>query len=182
MAGFRSPLDAYREDIDERLQRGFGGPTSNGWRGVVHEVRNGEVFRDSRITVNAFSVPHADWKYAFGYRIQTPDGIVVLSGDTKSSDAIEKQCRQCDVLIHEVYSDAGFANLPAERKKYHAKAHTSGTQLGEISSRARPKVLVLYHQLFFGSSDEKLLEEVRSRFSGKVTSAKDLDIYSLPLH
>lgn len=174
-------LDAYSEDITER-SHAFGGPPSDGWKAVVHEIKDGEVFRDSRVTVTAFSVPHADWKYAFGYRIQTPDGVVVLSGDTRSSDAIEKQCRGCDVLIHEVYSDAGFANLPAERKKYHAKAHTSGTELGTISSRARPKLLVLYHQLFFGSSDEKLLEEVRSKFSGKVVSAKDLDIYALPLH
>ena len=131
--------------------------------------------------MNAFSVPHADWKHAFGYRIHTPDGIVVISGDTRSSDAIEKQCRECDVLVHEVYSDSGFTNLPAERKKYHARAHTSGSELGQISSRARPKLLVLYHQLFFGASEERLLEEVRSRFSGKVTSAKDLDIYTLPL-
>jgi ribonuclease Z len=173
-------LDAYSEDITER-SHAFGGPPSDGWKAVVHEIKDGEIFRDSRVTVTAFSVPHADWKYAFGYRIQTPDGVIVLSGDTRPSDAIEKQCRGCDVLLHEVYSDSGFANLPEVRKKYHAKAHTSGTQLGDISSRAKPKLLVLYHQLFFGASDEKLLEEVRSHFNGQVSSAKDLDIYTLPL-
>ncbi|HEX6575965.1 MAG TPA: MBL fold metallo-hydrolase [Gemmatimonadaceae bacterium] len=174
-----SIFDGNKEDITERLHA-FGGPPPTGWKANVHEISDGEIFRDSRITVTAFAVPHADWKYAFGYRVQTPDGVIVLSGDTRPTDAIEKQCQGCDVLIHEVYSDAGFATLPAVRQKYHAHAHTSGTQLGDIATRAKPKLLILYHQLFFGSTDDKLLAETKSRFSGRVVSAKDLDIFPVP--
>lgn len=169
-------LDGNTEDIAERLGAS-GGPPANGWKVIVHDVAEGEVFRDSRITVTAFAVPHADWKYAFGYRVQTPDRTIVLSGDARPNDVVARQCNGCDVLIHEVYSDAGFATLPPIRQKYHAHAHTSATQLGDIASKANPKLLILYHQLFFGSSDEKLLSEVRSRFSGRVLSAKDLDVY-----
>jgi ribonuclease Z len=169
-------LDGNAEDINERLHA-FGGPVSNGWNAIVHDVSEGVVFKDSRVTVTAFAVPHADWKYAFGYRIQTPDRTIVLSGDDRPNDAIAKQCNECDVLIHEVYSNAGFAKQPAARQAYHARAHTSATQLGDIATRAKPKLLVLYHQLFFGSSDETLLSEVRSHYSGRVVSAKDLDIY-----
>lgn len=171
-------LDGNAEDIAERLHAS-GGPSANGWKAIVHEIGEGEIFRDSRIAVTAFAVPHADWKYAFGYRVETPDGIIVLSGDTRPSDVIASQCRACDVLIHEVYSDSGFANLPAIRKIYHAHAHTSATQLGDIATKAKPKLLILYHQLFFGASDEKLLSEVRSHFGGRVSSAHDLDIYVL---
>ncbi|MEO5623765.1 MAG: MBL fold metallo-hydrolase [Dokdonella sp.] len=169
---------AYSDDVAERLAAS-GGPPANGWRTVVHEVTASETYRDSRVTVTAFSVPHADWKFAFGYRIQTPDGVIVLSGDTRPSPAIAHQCNGCDVLIHEVYSDSGFANLPALRKIYHAHAHTSATQLGDIASRARPKLLILNHQLFFGASEAQLLAEVRSRFTGHVVSSKDLDIYTM---
>ncbi len=169
-------LDGNAEDIEERLGAS-GGPPPNGWKVIVHDVAEGEVFRDSRITVTAFAVPHADWKYAFGYRIQTPDRTIVLSGDARPNDVIARRCNGCDVLIHEVYSDAGFATLPAIRQKYHAHAHTSATQLGYIATNANPKLLILYHQLFFGSSDEKLLSEVRFHFSGRVVSAKDLDVY-----
>ena len=172
-------LDGNTEDITERLHAS-GGPPANGWKAVVHEISEGEIFRDARITVTAFAVPHADWKYAFGYRVQTPDGVIVLSGDARPTDAMVKQCNGCDVLIHEVYSDAGFATLPEIRKKYHAHAHTSATQLGDIATKSKPKLLILYHQLFFGSSDEKLLSEVRSRFGGRVSSAHDLDIYNIP--
>src|SRR5256885_11102508 len=31
------------------------------------------IYRDDRVTVTAFAVPHGDWKQAFGYRFKTPD-------------------------------------------------------------------------------------------------------------
>ena len=169
-------LDGNTEDIAERLSSS-GGPSRDGWKTVVHEIEEGTVFRDSRITVRAFAVPHAGWKYAFGYRIETPDRVIVLSGDSRADSPTANACNGCDVLIHEVYSDAGFATLPAIRQAYHTQAHTSATQLGDIATRARPGLLILYHQLFFGASDETLLSEARSRFSGRVVSARDLDVY-----
>ncbi len=169
-------LDGNTEDIAERLHAS-GGPPPNGWKAVVHEIAEGVVYQDSRITVSAFAVPHADWKYAFGYRIKTPDRVIVISGDTRSTPVIAKECNGCDVLIHEVYSDAGFAKLPALRQAYHSRAHTSATQVGDIATQAKPGLLILYHQLFFGSSEETLLSEVHSRYSGRVVSAHDLDTY-----
>ncbi len=169
-------LDGNAEDIAERTHSS-GGPSMNGWKSVVHEIAQGEVFRDSQITVSAFVVPHADWKYAFGYRIQTPDRTIVISGDTRPTDVFARQCNGCDVLIHEVYSNSGFATLPKLRQIYHAHAHTSATEVGDIATLAKPKLLILTHQLFFGASDETLLSEVRSHFSGRVVSAKDLDVY-----
>lgn len=169
-------LDANSEDIAERVASS-GGPSPNGWKSAVHEIAEGVVFKDSRVTVRAFAVPHAGWKYAFGYRIETPDRAIVISGDTRANPNIADQCRGCDVLIHEVYSDAGFATLPPDRQVYHAQAHTSATQLGDIATSAKPGLLVLNHQLFFGSTEEKLLSEVRSHYTGRVVSAHDLDVY-----
>ncbi len=166
-------LDGNDEDIRERLASA-GGPSANGWKATVHEITEGLVFEDARISVRAFSVPHAGWKHAFGYRITTPDRTIVISGDARANPAIARECNGCDVLIHEVYSDSGFRTIPVARQSYHAQAHTSATQLGAIATAARPRLLVLYHQLFFGSTDEQLLTEVRSTFAGRVVSAKDL--------
>ncbi|HYW32968.1 MAG TPA: MBL fold metallo-hydrolase [Gemmatimonas sp.] len=172
-------LDGNRPDIVERVGSA-GGPSASGWKSAVHEISEGEVFRDARVTVRAFAVPHADWKHAFGYRIETPDGTIVISGDARASPVMARQCNGCAVLVHEVYSDSGFATIPPLRQTYHARAHTSATQLGDIASAARPGLLILNHQLFFGASDERLLAEVSSRFSGRVMSAKDLDVFTLP--
>ena len=166
-------VEANQEDIAER-SASAGGPSATGYGATVHEIEEGEVYRDARVTVRAFEVPHSAWKHAFGYRVTTPDRTIVLSGDARMNPAIARECNGCDVLIHEVYSDAGFLTIPAARQPYHAQAHTSATQLGTIATAARPGLLVLYHQLYFGSTDEQLLGEVRSTYPGKVVSGRDL--------
>jgi len=169
-------LDGNAEDIRERVASP-GGPSREGWQARTHEVAPGEIFRDERVRIRAFQVPHSEWPNAYGYRVDTPDRSIVISGDTRESEAIINACNGCDVLIHEVYSDSGFRTIPAGRQPYHAAAHTPATVVGRVATRARAKLLVLTHQLFFGASDEQLLREVRSTFSGRVVSAKDLDVY-----
>ena len=50
-------------------------------------------------------------------------------------------------------------------------------ELGEIAKRTQPKLLVLYHQLFWGATEEDLLREIRTRYDGPVASGRDLDVY-----
>jgi ribonuclease BN (tRNA processing enzyme) len=169
-------LEGWSEDIHERLATS-GGPSVNGWKANVHEIAAGIVYKDALVTVRAFAVPHSGWKYAFGYRVDTPDRSIVISGDTRPSPAIAAACDGCDVLIHEVYSDSGFAGIPAVRQKYHEQAHTSATQLGTIATNARAKLLILTHILFFGASEERVLAEVRSTFKGNVVLAHDLQLF-----
>jgi len=169
-------LEAYAQDIDIRLT---GGEPANktGWKAQAHEIRPGIVYRDSNVTVTAFAVPHGSWPDAYGYRFQTRDRVVVVSGDTAPSDAIVEQCNGCDVLVHEVYSTEGFKRRPPEWQRYHARYHTSSVELAAIATRAKPKLLVLYHQLFWGTSEADLVKEVTALYNGKVISGKDLDVF-----
>jgi ribonuclease BN (tRNA processing enzyme) len=127
--------------------------------------------------VKAFLVNHGSWDQAFGYRFETADRSIVISGDTTYSEAIAKACNGCDVLVHEVYSQAGFDKRPPDWQKYHSHFHTSSGQLAKISGDAKPGLLVLYHQLFWGTTEDELVAEVRKGYSGKVVSAHDLDVY-----
>ncbi len=168
---------AYSEDLRMRLT---GGEPKHGYDPHVvnvHEIVPGVVYRDDRVTVTAFAVKHGAWPQAFGYTFRTPDRTIVISGDTDANSHIEDQCVRCDVLVHEVYSEAGFAKRPAEWQAYHARYHTSSRQLGAIATRAQPGLLVLYHQLIWSSTEDELLKEVRSTYNGKVVSAHDLDVY-----
>ena len=81
------------------------------------------------------------------------------------------------MLVHEVYSEAGLATRPPEWQRYHRDAHTSGPEVGGIAERARPKLLLLYHGLLWGQTPEEVVREVRSRFSGRVIFANDLEVY-----
>jgi ribonuclease BN (tRNA processing enzyme) len=60
---------------------------------------------------------------------------------------------------------------------YHRSNHTTSYELAGLASRAKPKLLVLYHVLVFGLEEEVALAEVRERYDGKVVLAEDLDIY-----
>ena len=170
-------IDGNDEDIKERISSS-GGPKATAVNPNVHEIAEGVVYKDARVTIRAFAVPHSGWKYAFGYRVETPDRTIVISGDTRESPAIAAACNGCDVLIHEVYSDSGFANnVPAIRQTYHAQAHTSATQLGALATQANAKLLILTHILFFGASEDRVLAEVRSKFGGRVVLPKDLQVF-----
>ncbi len=173
----RHLVAAYEDDIRVRTTGGEPRHKHDPHLVNVHEVSPGLVYRDDRVTVTAFAVPHGAWKQAFGYRFQTPDRTIVISGDTGADAHIEDQCRRCDVLVHEVYSEAGFARRPPDWQAYHSKYHTSSRQLGAIASRARPGVLVLYHQLIWSSTEADLVKEVQSAYDGKVVSAHDLDVF-----
>jgi len=170
-------IAAYADDIRIRTRGGEPKHQYDPHLVTVHEIDPGMVYRDDRVTVTAFAVSHGAWKQAFGYRFQTPDRTIVVSGDTGPASHIEDQCRRCDVLVHEVYSDAGFAKRPSDWQAYHARYHTSAKQLGAIAARAQPGLLVLYHQLIWSSTEEALLKEVRSAYIGKVASAHDLDVF-----
>lgn len=138
----------------------------------------GVVYRDSNVVVKAFAVPHSIWPHAFGYRVETADRTIVISGDTRASEAVVTACNGCDVLVHEVYAAEGFRAVPPARQAYHSAAHTSAYQLGDLATRARPGLLVLYHQLYFGgATDADLVREVGTRYGGRVVSARDLDVY-----
>jgi len=167
---------AYDADIRYRLD-GLQPANEQGWRVNTHTLDDGVVFEDENVTVEAFRVRHGTWENAFGFRFTTADRVIVISGDAAPDAKFEEYAKGADVLIHEVYSDSGLAARNEVWQKYHKGNHTSANELGEIASRVQPKLLVLYHVLFFGSSEEKVLEEVREKYSGEVVLAHDLDVY-----
>ena len=141
-------------------------------------MTGGVIYRDSNVTVTAYETPHANWKHALGYRFDTRDRSIVVSGDSRPNDAVVDACNGCDVLVHEVYATKGFLQRTPGWQKYHADAHTSGTELAALAMKARPKLLLLYHQLLWGdATDEDLVAEIRKGYAGAIVSGRDLGIY-----
>jgi ribonuclease BN (tRNA processing enzyme) len=151
---------------------------------VVHttEIEPGVVYHDSRVTVTAFNVAHKS-PIAFGFRVETADRVIVISGDTSPVKAVIDACNGCDLLFHEVYGmDFGQGGQVARCRDTGAnffcygQGHTSAVELGELAQRARPKHLVVYHSVQI-PSEKAFLETVGKAFTGKVTLARDLDIF-----
>lgn len=169
-------LKAYRDDIKYRV---YGlEPTNNeGWRVNAHEISEGLVYEDKHVTVDAFLVKHGTWPNAFGYRFRTPDKVIVISGDTAPCDNIVEYSQGADILIHETYSTKAFNAKDEIWKRYHASNHTSTHELAEIARKTKPGLLVLYHILFWGSSEQEILEETTQYYDGRVVVGADLQIF-----
>jgi ribonuclease BN (tRNA processing enzyme) len=174
-------LAAWSEDIKVRtgpLER----PLLNveSYRVKAREVAPGAIYKDANVTVTAFNVRHGEWSArAYGYRFQTADRKIVISGDTSPSESVVQQCNGCDVLIHEVYTQAGYARAAPEWQRLYREYHTSTRQLAELATRAQPGLLILHHQSYrLGeSSEEELLREMRAVYRGRFVSGHDLDVF-----
>ncbi|WP_340077368.1 MBL fold metallo-hydrolase [Leptobacterium sp. I13] len=170
-------LQAYKEDIKYRLY-GLEPANDQGWRVNSHEIKKeGVVYEDENVKVEAFPVPHGSWPNAWGYRFTTPDKVIVISGDSAYSEKIIEYAKGADILLHEVYYKKGYDKKDDFWKKYHARNHTSTLEIGEIAKQAQPGLVILYHILFWGATDKDLLDEVATKYKGKVVVGKDLDAY-----
>jgi ribonuclease Z len=169
-------LEAYKEDIRIRLY-GLEPANNQGWRVISHEIKEGNIYQDENVTVEAFRVEHGSWPDAFGFKFTTPDRVIAISGDTRPCPSLIEKCKGVDILVHEVYSHEKLKERTPFWQKYHPQFHTSTHELAEMANQLKPGLLVLYHQLFWGASDQDLVKEITDRYRGKVVSAKDLDIY-----
>jgi len=172
----RHLLAAYEPDIRIRVD-GLEPANATGYRVEAHDSEPGFVYQDERVRVTAFRVRHGSFEAAYGYRFETADRVVVVSGDAAPSESVVEQCAGCDLLVHEVYSQAGFERREPQWQAYHSQFHTSSLELADIAARSQPHTLVLYHQLLWGSTPEELLREIASGWSGDVRYGRDLDVY-----
>lgn len=168
-------LAAYDADIRERID-GLEGANHIGWQVEAHEIEAGFVYADENVRVEVLPANHGSWP-ALGFRFTTADRTVVISGDTAPHDAMGANYAGCDVLVHEVYSLAGFQRRPAKWQRYHAAVHTSTVELASVAAAVRPGLLVLYHQLLWGETPDSLLDEIAQIYDGPVVSANDLDVF-----
>ncbi len=174
-------LAAYAQDIHVRTY-GLEREVAGGYRVKVHEIKSGVVYERQGVRITAIPVPHGSWKQAYAYRIDTPDRSIVISGDTRPSEALVRAARGVDVLVHEVYSSVHLApeNRPGGKywPQYMREFHTSDVELGALAARIKPKLLILTHTIRMGATDEELLAGIRTGgYSGTVVSGKDLEHY-----
>jgi ribonuclease BN (tRNA processing enzyme) len=141
-------VQAYRIDIETRTNpEGNQRAIADGWKVNAHEIRAGVVYKDANVTVTAFVTKHAMESY--GYRFDTPDRGIVISGDTSPTEETIKACNGCDVLIHEAQMLELYAEMPERMHSFAAKYHTTTEQLAALATEAKPKLLVVYHTIGF---------------------------------
>jgi ribonuclease BN (tRNA processing enzyme) len=163
-----------------------------------HDVGIGAIYQDANIKVTAVENSHfafhkgpaAGKHKSYSYRFETPDRVIVFTGDTGSSDAVTELAKGADLLVTETSScedrkqammkDGRWqAMTPAEQEgimRQATQGHMNLEIIGEMAARAKVKTVVLSHLTQrFGSDDyTPWAEEVKKHFSGQVLVAKDL--------
>jgi ribonuclease BN (tRNA processing enzyme) len=164
-----------------------------------HDVGTGVVYQDANIKVIAAENTHFHFpagspghgKYnSYSYRFETPDRVIVFTGDTGASDAVTELARNADLLVTEVVSvdDVKEARIrdgrwqamsDREQKEYirhMVEEHLTPQQIGAMATRANVKTVVMSHLTPRPDSDDYTpwADEVRTHFSGQVLIAEDL--------
>src|SRR5690349_24316489 len=173
---------------------------------TAHEIpQDGVIFQDDKIRVIAAENTHYALMPApdraklksYSYRIETPHGVVVFTGDTgPQSESLMRLAKGADVLLAEASSRDPqdldrFVNLMAERNHWSAdrvktfrahfqSEHLDSPSIGALASKAQVKSVVLYHYDPVDEADKAAyVSGVKSNFSGPVFAPADLDRYCL---
>ena len=202
--GLERIVSGYREAMQPSIDAGFG-VTPDPLTGIeVHEVGVGTIFQDPDIKVTAVENTHytspvanpASKPKSYSYRIETPAGSIVFTGDTAPSPAVTSLAKGADLLISEVIDVSATSSLveqetrgrlPPEVRanmlRHLADDHMTPEQVGQLAKEAGVKRVVLSH-LSPGTDgdanpDAMYAAGVRSVYKGPVTVAADLDTFDL---
>lgn len=165
---------------------------------IGHDVGTGVIYQDANIRVTAVENSHfcfhagpAFGKYkSYSYRFETPDRVIVFTGDTGASDAVTELAQGADLLVTETSSceerkqamikDGRWEAMgPAEQAgimRQATQGHMSFDLIGKLATQANVKTVVMSHLTQRVGTDDYTpwAEEVKKYFSGEVIIAKDL--------
>ncbi len=170
---------------------------------VAHEFdRDGLVFRGDKIRVIAAENSHyalmpprqRETLKSYSYRIETPHGVIVLTGDTGPSDAVTRLAKGADVLVAEASSrdrkdrDRFIRSMAARNhwspqrvqafRAHFISEHLDTGNIGELATKAGVKAVMLYHYDPLDKADQAAyVRGVKTRFAGVVFAPDDLDRY-----
>ena len=134
---------------------------------------------DGTVTVDAVMVHHEPVPEAVAYRVTTPDGVVVISGDTRVCDEVAGLSQGADLVVHEAcrataLKDAVAGTIFETIFSYHADTH----QIGAMAQRIGAPHVLLTH-LIPAPKDEReeaaFEQDLRDGgYTGRVTVGRDL--------
>lgn len=172
---------------------------------VAHEFDgDGVIFRDDKIRVIAaenshyalMPLPERRELKSYAYRIETPHGVIVFTGDTGPSDAVARLAKGADVLVAEassrdredldrfIHGMAARNHWPPKRvqafRAHFVSEHLDTGDIGELAAKAGVGAVMLYHYDPQDKADQVAYENgVRKKFTGAVFAPDDLDRYCM---
>jgi ribonuclease Z len=179
-------IDAYDYDIDVRVQhvQEHGPELAIETFAAPAEPTRVWTSPDGQVAVDAVRVRHEPVEDAVGYRVTTPDGTVVVSGDTRVCEEIATLAADADLLVHEACRISALADQT--RGTVFEKIfsyHADTVELGALAARLGLPHLALTHLIPAPDTPEQEAEFVadvrRGGYDGPLTVARDLQTFTL---
>jgi len=176
-------LDLWHEDLKVRSLHNKRDPRPKvNMRGFDAPATPAEVFSNADATVLAGQVRHEPIENAVGYRVETPDGVIAISGDTVVCDEVAALAEGADVMVYEAMRMDVIKQRPVDKQyiiHYHADTRLIGKQMAELDV----PTLMLTHLIPAPSTAEDkqaFIDEVREGgYQGTVIVCDDLDSVTL---
>jgi ribonuclease Z len=181
-------LDVWADDIAVRMEHTGGtvGPAVDVSafpepEGLVEVWRSHTGIDGGPVVVKAGQVRHEPVKPAVGYRVETPDGVIAISGDTLVCDEVAALAEGADVLIYEALR---FSQIPADGpagfiRDYHADTVAIGEQAASLGT----PTIVLTHLIPPPATEAErqgFADDVRAGgYQGELIVADDLSSVTL---
>jgi ribonuclease BN (tRNA processing enzyme) len=140
----------------------------------------GLVYSNDLITVHAVENTHfrldkdsqAARNKSYAYRFETPDKVIVFTGDTGPSKAVAKLAIHADILVAEMVSEKAIREVPPDVLAHMLEEHLTPSEVGKLAAEAQVGTLVLSH---IRHVSEKDVAEIRRHFDGEIVVGSDLD-------
>lgn len=171
-------LDGWERDIEVRAAHA-GRTNRPNIQPIAFDIpdKPTEVWRHGDVVVSAGQVRHEPCPNAVGYRVDTPDGSIAITGDTRVCDEVAELAEGVDVLVYEAMRFSHFATLP-EKRRYITEYHADTRLIGEQAAALGVPKLVLTHLIPAPHTDAErqlFVDEVRAGgYEGEVVVADDL--------
>ena len=144
-------------------------------------AKDGVVYENNGVKVTAFEVFHGELiKPAYGYRVDYDGRSVIISGDTRYSENLEKHAQGATLVIHEV----AMANQEYYDKtpvvQFIMAHHIPPEEAGAMFARLKPRLAAYTHLVFLGSPSypapkvADVERKTRETYSGPLALGTDL--------
>ena len=139
---------------------------------AVTEMQPNEVVSGNGWTVKAVGVAHfGPQLVSYGFRLDSPEGSFVYSGDSGPCASMERLAQDCDVLVHMCHYISG-----TQLCEEFAESCMGHLELAHLGAKAGVKTLVMSHvteQIDQPGVRERILREMSEIYRGNLIFGED---------
>jgi ribonuclease Z len=144
----------------------------------VTEVTEGLAYDEGGVRVTCAPVHHFPVDPAIGYRIEAEGKSVIIAGDTRPCDSVDRLCAGADVYVQTVLRADLVKQFPSPRLQDVLDYHSSCEEAAITAQRCGVRTLVLTHFIpgLAPGTEHEWRDLAKAHFDGEIVVAEDLSV------